>query len=85
MHLWPNIVTLEISRTDRGGLPLLRSLRRLLLGENFIVITLNDGRVCRKQAASEGASGFVSKAHLARELPQLLTKDGRMHCVTSDR
>ena len=83
--LRPNFITLEISLPDRAGLPLLQSLRCLLPDAHIIVITLNDDHVYRKRAASEGASGFVSKAHLARELPQLLTKDGRMHCVTSDR
>ena len=71
--LRPDIITLEISLPDRAGFPLLRSLRDLLPGSHIIVVTIHDDRAYRDRAAREGASGFVSKMHLANQLPELLT------------
>ena len=73
-RLRPDFITLEISLPDRGGLPLLRSLRSLLPDAYIVVITLHVDRFYRERTAGEGASGFVFKTHLMDELTQLLTQ-----------
>ena len=66
--LRPDVVVMDVSMPHMNGLEATRAIRRELPGTKIIIVSQNDPRVVRQQAAAIRAHAYVAKADLSQEL-----------------
>jgi PAS domain S-box-containing protein len=71
-QLRPDIVLMDVSMPRMDGATATQVLRRELPETQVIIVSQNDPSVTQRQATEVGASGFVSKASLAKDLINVL-------------
>jgi len=71
-QLRPDIVLMDVSTPRMDGATARQVLRRELPETPVVIVSQNDPSVTQRQATEVGASGFVSKAGLAKDLIHVL-------------
>ena len=71
-NLQPDIVVMDVSMPRMNGVEAARILRREFPNIDIVMISQNDPRLVRQQAAEVHAQGCVSKIDLARDLVPVL-------------
>lgn len=64
----PDLVALDLSLPDGGGLPLIEHLRSISPGTRIVVLSMHDGEPYVSEALRRGASGYVTKGAAPEEL-----------------
>lgn len=64
----PDLVALDLSLPDGGGLPLIEHLRSISPGTRVVVLSMHDGEAYVSEALRRGASGYVTKGAAPEEL-----------------
>ncbi len=72
--LRPDVVVMDVSMPRMNGLEATQTIRRELPEAKVIIISQNDPRVVRQQAAAVQAHGYVGKADLSRELVPIIER-----------
>jgi PAS domain S-box-containing protein len=67
-ELRPNVILMDVSMPRMDGLEATRVILRECPETRVIIVSQNDPTVVRRQALDAGASGYVSKAALSRDL-----------------
>lgn len=62
----PDVILLDLSMPDQGGLSVLSDLRQAAPDAHIIVLTRHDDPLYSDEALSEGANAFVSKLHMTK-------------------
>jgi PAS domain S-box-containing protein len=77
-QLQPDVILMDISMPRMDGVEATRIIRQEVPQAEVIIVTHNDPALVSRQAAESGATGYVSKAALARDLlPAILKIIGR--------
>lgn len=66
--LEPDLLVLDLSLADGGGLARMPALRRTCPGLRILVLSMHDGEPYISEALARGADGYVSKGSAADEL-----------------
>jgi two-component system, NarL family, response regulator FusR len=64
----PDLVALDLSLPDGGGLPLIEHLRSISPETRIVVLSMHDGEPYVSEALRRGASGYVTKGVAPEEL-----------------
>jgi two-component system uhpT operon response regulator UhpA len=64
----PDLVALDLSLPDGGGLPLIEHLRSISPHTRIVVLSMHDGEPYVSEALRRGASGYVTKGAAPEEL-----------------
>ena len=67
-ELRPDIVMLDLSMPNMGGLEACRLIRKVAPDTEVLIVTQHDSRQMMEEAQAAGARGYVVKAKLARDL-----------------
>lgn len=71
-ELKPDAIVMDVSMPNLNGLEATREIRRILPGVKILILTQHDIREMMKQALNAGASGYVVKASLTKDLVSTL-------------
>jgi two-component system response regulator NreC len=66
--LQPDIVLLDLSMPDVGGIDVTRSVKRLLPAVRILILTVHEDESLLQEAISAGASGYIIKRAVESEL-----------------
>jgi DNA-binding NarL/FixJ family response regulator len=64
----PDLLVLDLEMPDMSGLDVLRALQECEARARIVVLTLHQDRSIADRALSLGASGFVTKSRVTRDL-----------------
>lgn len=67
-ELWPDIVLMDISMPDCGGIEATRRLRELLPDIRVLILTVHDDKSMVQEAIQAGAAGYILKRAAVSEL-----------------
>jgi two-component system, NarL family, response regulator NreC len=67
-RLAPDVVLLDLTMPGRSGISAIEDLRESCPGVKVLVVTMHEDEAYARQAIATGASGYVLKKSLAREL-----------------
>lgn len=67
-ELWPDIVLMDISMPDCGGIEATRRLRELLPDVRVLILTVHDDKSMVQEAIQAGAAGYILKRAAVSEL-----------------
>jgi PAS domain S-box-containing protein len=68
INLRPDIILMDVAMPRMNGMEATRILRREIPNSDVVILSQNDRTILSRQARDAGASSFVSKSDLARDL-----------------
>lgn len=74
MELKPELVVVDVGLPLMNGLEAGRALKRLMPDVKLVYITMNSDPDIAREASRIGASGYVMKSHMGRELVPAILK-----------
>ncbi len=85
-HEAPQIVIMDIGVAGTTGFEAVRQVRGRSAGAHIVVLTSNDAASYRTEAAAAGASAYVPKDRLHRQLLPVMQEllSGRIHADGTD-
>jgi DNA-binding NarL/FixJ family response regulator len=73
-ELTPDLILMDISMPEMGGLEATIHIRKILPGTRVIMVSQIDPKIALHQTQSIGAAGFVAKTELSRDLIPMIDK-----------
>jgi PAS domain S-box-containing protein len=68
LNLKPDVILMDVSMPRMGGMEATGILRREIPNSDVVILSQNDRTIVSRQARDAGASAFVAKSDLARDL-----------------
>jgi DNA-binding NarL/FixJ family response regulator len=72
MHIAPDLVVLDVGLTLMNGLEAGRALKKLMPGVKLVYLTMNADPDIAREATRIGASVYLRKSSMGRELVQAI-------------
>jgi DNA-binding NarL/FixJ family response regulator len=70
--LHPDVIVTDISMPKMNGIDAVRTIRCVLPDIKFVILTMHDGEIYRREARNVGAAAYVLKSAIREELGQAI-------------